>query len=184
MTPLASLYSGSNGGASSLSDLFTPLAPHVRWRLPRPAQVDCAAFANRRSHEAPPHAWDAVATRRVVRAITLHDEGQGRLRLDVHVKSALHKMVRNIVGLLLSVGSGRTAADAVPALLARRERSLLPPPAPAHGLTLENVYYRHGWDGAYSHPLHVSELLEAEGGGVDEGWAAACLADAECVLDF
>ena len=75
-------------------------------------EVDCAAFANRRSSgsgkEAAPAAWDVAETRRVVRAITLHDEGEGRLRFDVHVKSALYKMVRNIVGLLLSVGSGRT----------------------------------------------------------------------------
>ena len=150
-------------------------------------EVDCAAFANRRSSgsgkEAPPQAWDVSETRRVVRAITLHDEGEGKLRLDVHVKSALYKMVRNIVGLLLSVGSGRTAADAVPALLARRERGLLPPPAPAHGLTLETVYYRRGWEGAYDHPLHGSELCEAEGGGVDEACLAACLLDEECTLD-
>ena len=146
-------------------------------------EVDCAAFANRRSQEAPPHEWDVAATRRVVRAITLHDEGQGKLRLDVHVKSALYKMVRNIVGLLLSVGSGRTAADAVPALLARRERGLLPPPAPAHGLTLETVYYRSGWEGAYNHPLHGSELCEAEGGGIDEECVVECLLDEECALD-
>eukprot|EP00964_Phaeocystis_antarctica_P002663 scaffold1396_cov73-Phaeocystis_antarctica.AAC.6 len=150
-------------------------------------EVDCAAFANRRSSgagkEAPPQAWDVSETRRVVRAITLHDEGEGMLRLDVHVKSALYKMVRNIVGLLLSVGSGRTAADDVPALLAQRERGLLPPPAPAHGLTLETVYYRRGWEGAYDHPLHGSELCEAEGGGVDEACLAACLLDEECTLD-
>ena len=60
---------------------------------------------------------------------------------------------------------------------------LLPPPAPAHGLTLETVYYRRGWEGAYDHPLHGSELCEAEGGGVDEACVVACSLDEECALD-
>ena len=44
---------------------------------------------------------------RLVREITLHDEGGGRLRIDFHVNSALYKMVRNMVGLLLLVGDRR-----------------------------------------------------------------------------
>lgn len=92
-------------------------------------------------------------------------------------------MVRNMVGLLLDVGCGRTAAADVPALVARRERGLLPPPAPAHGLTLEGVYYRDGWAGAYGHPLHTQTLCEAEGGGLDPECMAECNLDEECALD-
>ena len=48
----------------------------------------------------------------------------------------------------------------VPGLIASRSRDLLPAPAPAHGLTLESVYYVDGWGGRYAHPLHGSKLCE------------------------
>ena len=128
--------------------------------------VDCAALANRRSGEELPMHWDLWLTQRAVRAIELVDEGEGLLRIDFHVQSALYKMVRNIVGLLLHIGSGRCAPEDVPKLLASRDRSLLPPPAPAHGLTLESVYYGRGWGGVYNHPLHQDEasFSDTEGG--------------------
>ena len=117
--------------------------------------IDCAVFANRRSGEPPPARADPRATTRLVREITFHDEGGGRLRIDFHVNSALYKMVRNMVGLLLLVGDRRARPEDVPSILATRDRSkLVCPPAPAHGLTLESVYYDVGWGGAFSHPLH------------------------------
>ena len=69
--------------------------------------VDCAALANRRAGEPPPAEWSPELTRRLVRSIELVDEGQGRLRVDFHLQSALYKMVRNMVGLLLLVGWNR-----------------------------------------------------------------------------
>ncbi|KAL1508317.1 hypothetical protein AB1Y20_004427 [Prymnesium parvum] len=138
--------------------------------------IDCAALANRRSGESLPLLWPAAATTRAVRSVALVDEGGGRLRVDVHVHSALYKMVRNMVGLLLLAGRGRIAPDEVPALLAARDRARLPPPAPAHGLTLECVYYSHGWGGRYDHPLHpprqwggAADATEGECGGEAEG---------------
>lgn len=126
-------------------------------------EVDCAAFANRRQGERPPRELDDVLTRRVIRDIQIVDEGGGRLRADFHVQSALYKMVRNMVGLLVAVGTHRVSAAAVPGLIASRDRDLLPPPVPAHGLTLESVYYAEGWGGRYSHPLHGSKLCEGLG---------------------
>ena len=79
-------------------------------------------------------------------------------------------MVRNMMGLLLVVGRGRIEPDELPGLLATRDRTMLPAPAPAHGLTLENVFYSHGWDGRYDHPLHRGLLCGAP--GADE-----CLVD-------
>jgi tRNA pseudouridine(38-40) synthase len=116
--------------------------------------LDCAAFANRRAGEPLPISWAAAATTRVIRRIEVVDEGGGKVRLDFHVQSALYKMVRNMVGLLLAVGDGKVAPDDVPGLVASRDRSRLPRPAPAHGLTLEAVYYQEGWGGRYDHPLH------------------------------
>ena len=80
-------------------------------------------------------------------------------------------MVRNMMGLLIAIGHGKLGPDEVPALIEARDRTRLPGPAPAHGLTLESVYYEHGWGGKYSHPLHLGMLCGAPGselGGVGE----------------
>jgi tRNA pseudouridine38-40 synthase len=53
----------------------------------------------------------------------------------------LHHMVRNLVGTFLSVGRGLIAPDAVPGILAARERSAAGPNAPAGGLWLHSVEY-------------------------------------------
>jgi len=122
--------------------------------------LDCAAFANRRSGEPLPCQLDEKLTTRVVRAIKLQDEGNANLRVDFHVKSALYKQVRNMMGLLLYVGMGRIAPSEVPTILASRNRQQLPPPAPAHGLTLESVFYNAGWGGKYQHPMHTETVCE------------------------
>jgi tRNA pseudouridine38-40 synthase len=54
----------------------------------------------------------------------------------------LHHMVRNIVGTLIEVGRGRTAAERIPEILAARRRSAAGPTAPARGLELVSVSYR------------------------------------------
>jgi tRNA pseudouridine38-40 synthase len=128
-------------------------------------EIDCAALANRRNGEVPPVEMTPRETTRVVRDIIIVEEGDSRLRVDFHVKSALYKMVRNMVGLLMYVGAGRAEPADVAALLAARDREKLPQPAPAHGLTLESVYYAVGWDGAYSHPLHTDMLCESPDSG-------------------
>jgi tRNA pseudouridine38-40 synthase len=121
-------------------------------------KLDCAAFANRRAGEPPPRELDRVLTTRIIRDLRVVDEGCGNLRADFHVQSALFKMVRNMVGLLLAVGTHKIGPADVPGLVASRDRDLLPPPAPAHGLTLESVYYMQdqGWAGRFTHPLHAS----------------------------
>ena len=112
-------------------------------------------------------------TTRVIRRVEVIDEGAGNVRLDFHVQAALYKMVRNMAGLLISVGNGRLAPDDVPTLVASRDRSRLPSPAPAHGLTLEDVYYAEGWDGRYRHPLHPpNEADEVEEARVPGGGSA------------
>ena len=53
----------------------------------------------------------------------------------------LHHMVRNLVGTFVEVSLNRIHPDAIPAILAARNRSAAGPTAPARGLFLVNVIY-------------------------------------------
>jgi tRNA pseudouridine38-40 synthase len=53
----------------------------------------------------------------------------------------LRHMVRNIVGTLVEVGSGRLGPGRVPAILQSRDRTQAGPTAPPHGLFLTGVQY-------------------------------------------
>jgi tRNA pseudouridine38-40 synthase len=53
----------------------------------------------------------------------------------------LHHMVRNLVGTFVDIGARRLAADAIPGILAARNRATAGPTAPARGLFLVSVEY-------------------------------------------
>jgi tRNA pseudouridine38-40 synthase len=53
----------------------------------------------------------------------------------------LHHMVRNLVGTFVQAGAHRLSPDAIPALLAARNRAAAGPTAPPTGLFLVNVEY-------------------------------------------
>ena len=53
----------------------------------------------------------------------------------------LHHMVRNLVGTFVELGSHRIPPDAIPTILAARNRSAAGPTAPARGLFLVEVFY-------------------------------------------
>lgn len=53
----------------------------------------------------------------------------------------LRYMVRNIVGTLVLVGSGRLPSEQVAAILSSRQREQAGPTAPAKGLFLRRIYY-------------------------------------------
>ena len=53
----------------------------------------------------------------------------------------LHHMVRNLVGTFVDAGAGRLAPEAIPAILAARDRRVAGPTAPARGLLLLSVEY-------------------------------------------
>ena len=58
-----------------------------------------------------------------------------------HGQGFLKQMVRNLMGCLVYVGQGKLQPDAIPELLALRDRNSAPPTAPAQGLTLEQMLY-------------------------------------------
>jgi tRNA pseudouridine38-40 synthase len=108
---------------------------------------DFQNFANRLEHKrrASKKGADFTTERTVYRCRLLEDDGgPGHYRLEVHLEGALQRMVRNMMGGLWSVARG----DMEEAELRRAlegpvyptGRSLIRA-APAHGLTLEWVYY-------------------------------------------
>ncbi len=69
------------------------------------------------------------------------DPAQPELVWHFQATGFLKQMVRNLMGCLVAVGTGRLAPEAVSDILDRRERSLAPATAPARGLTLLRVLY-------------------------------------------
>lgn len=63
------------------------------------------------------------------------------LRIHVIGDGFLYHMVRNIAGLLVDVGLGRILPEAIPDLLARRDRRCIGKTAPAQGLCLEEIFF-------------------------------------------
>ncbi|MBP9854284.1 MAG: tRNA pseudouridine(38-40) synthase TruA [Candidatus Omnitrophica bacterium] len=61
--------------------------------------------------------------------------------IDVTANGFLYKMVRNIVGMLLEVGSGRVPKGRSTNVLKKKDRTLSAYTAKAHGLTLLKVKY-------------------------------------------
>jgi tRNA pseudouridine38-40 synthase len=57
----------------------------------------------------------------------------------------LHHMVRNLVGSLIYVGSGRCSPDWLRDVLQRKDRGLAAPTFAADGLYLTAIGYDSGW---------------------------------------
>lgn len=64
-----------------------------------------------------------------------------RYRLAITGDHFLYKMVRNIAGTLAYVGCGKLLSDAIPTILASKNRTQAGVTAPACGLTLKRVFY-------------------------------------------
>jgi tRNA pseudouridine38-40 synthase len=63
------------------------------------------------------------------------------IALDITANAFLHHMVRNIAGLLMSVGQGESPFERVAAVLASRDRKINAATAPPDGLYLADVRY-------------------------------------------
>jgi tRNA pseudouridine38-40 synthase len=63
------------------------------------------------------------------------------LRFEIRANAFCHQMVRSITGTLVDIGMGKLGVDAVPNILAARDRQVAGQVAPAHGLTLWEVGY-------------------------------------------
>ncbi|MFT4175728.1 MAG: tRNA pseudouridine(38-40) synthase TruA [Luteolibacter sp.] len=126
---------------------MNPLLRTTAWHVPLPLDLprmrraapaflgthDFSAFTANRGDvlENPVRTLTRCEIRRSGKRLTFILEGEG----------FLYKMCRGIVGTLVQIGSGKFPADAVPAMLAGKDRKLSGMNAPAHGLTLWKVFY-------------------------------------------
>jgi tRNA pseudouridine38-40 synthase len=79
-------------------------------------------------------------TVRTIRKIVIKKEGD-LIYIDVTADGFLYKMVRNIAGTLLAVGSGQLPLDEMPKILKAKNRKFAWDTAPAEGLCLMTVKY-------------------------------------------
>jgi tRNA pseudouridine38-40 synthase len=124
-----------------------PLTRLYAWQIFRPldvAAMRAAAAPLVGQHDfAAFQAADCAARHAVrdVRSLEILESCDG---VDVVVEATafVKHMVRNIVGTLAEVALGRRDAASMPGLLAAGDRTRAGPTAPAHGLCLEEVFYR------------------------------------------
>ena len=82
-----------------------------------------------------------ASTFRTIRRLEIAGLKRSGLQIEIEGDGFLRHMVRNIAGTLVEIGLGRWPADAMPNILASRDRSRAGTTAPAHGLFLVEVRY-------------------------------------------
>lgn len=93
---------------------------------------DFASFCRRR---------EGGTSQRTVHAAAVWREEDGTVVFEIVAKAFCHQMVRSLTGFLIEVGRARRPPDSVAELLAARDRSVVPSPAPPTGLVLWQVAY-------------------------------------------
>jgi len=89
----------------------------------------------------------SVGTVRTVYSVDLLEEGEGLYRIDILLKGALYKMIRNMVGTAIDVSRGRMSPESFLQLLHHKDNGQFVrddnpcKPAPPQGLTLERVFF-------------------------------------------
>jgi tRNA pseudouridine38-40 synthase len=73
--------------------------------------------------------------------LDIEEKGDGEICFTVEGTAFLKHMVRNLVGTLVEVGRGKQAPIWVKQVLVAKDRTQAGPTAPAHGLTLMEVFY-------------------------------------------
>jgi tRNA pseudouridine38-40 synthase len=115
---------------------------HVGWPLDVDAMREAAALLLGKHDFTSLRATSCQAQSPVKTLDRLDIEAHGdEIRFYVEARSFLHHQVRNIVGTLEAVGSGKFLAQDIPNILAAKNRSAAGQTAPACGLYLVGVGY-------------------------------------------
>ncbi|HKJ83003.1 MAG TPA: tRNA pseudouridine(38-40) synthase TruA [Mariprofundaceae bacterium] len=129
------------------------------WWMPRPLSLDAMREAGGRlvgKHDFSSFrasGCQAASPVRELRQLEVERDGFC-IAVTVRADAFLYHMVRNLVGMLVEVGTGRMAVDEVAVLLEGRDRRMAPATAPAHGLYFTDAVY----DGFCSRDLVGTEL--------------------------
>ncbi len=127
--------------------LADPFQLETTWFMPFPLSL--SALRKGAQHLVGEHDFASFAsnpgyarttTVRHLRWIKIARRGE-LVTIRVHADGFLYKMVRNLAGALVKVGTGRLPPDDLLAIRETCSRSAAPPSAPAHGLFLESVSY-------------------------------------------
>jgi tRNA pseudouridine38-40 synthase len=94
-----------------------------------------------KSFQASDAARKEQSTIRRIKKLTIVQKGD-YIHIDIEADGFLYKMVRNIVGTLLEVGSGKLPPGSIKTILKARNRTFAGKTAPAKGLCLLEVAYR------------------------------------------
>ncbi|HSW71852.1 MAG TPA: tRNA pseudouridine(38-40) synthase TruA [Chlamydiales bacterium] len=78
---------------------------------------------------------------REIYSIDIEEREKDHFHFIIKGRSFLYKMARTIVGSLVYVGRGKIEVDSLPLIFTAKDRRLAGITAPAHGLTLMNVFY-------------------------------------------
>ncbi len=125
----------------------SPLLGNTSWHLPRKldfeAMGDAAKFIVGTHDFAGFRAADCgrVNTVRTLTGVTVGHGDRGLVVITVKGTAFLKYMVRIIAGTLAEIGLGKLATDTPTRVFESGDRTLAGQTAPAHGLTLVEVYY-------------------------------------------
>ncbi len=123
----------------------SPLHRRTSWHVRRPLDLDAmrrGAAPLLGEHDFSAFRAAGCTAKTPIRTLRRLDiSGEDLIVLDVEASAFLRHMARNLAGTLVEVGLGARSADDMPEILAGRDRTLAGRTAPAHGLTLERVYY-------------------------------------------
>ena len=125
--------------------VFDPFVGSTRWQFRgrldvdkmRRAAADLVGELDYQSFRAV--SCDAKHARRYLWRVEVRHE-HPLIEIEVRGNAFCKNMVRIIAGTLVDIGRGKIAADAIPAILAARDRTAAGITAPAEGLMMEEVY--------------------------------------------
>ena len=140
-----------------------PLLRTQSWHFPRRLDLTAmrraaALFVGRhdfRAFTANP-GYERTATIRTLRRVEVRRSGR-LLTFVIQGDGFLYKMCRGLVGTIVQVGVGRLEAEAIPGILASRDRSFAGMTAPACGLVLWRVFYPRRGQAPPPHPAGEQE---------------------------
>lgn len=132
-------------------DVPDPFLAATAWHCPRPLNMaamntasaaivgehDFASFCRRQ------HTADGTEKSRIrhVRRAEWTAADHDLLCFEIEASSFCHQMVRSITGALVDIGAARRPPEAMAAILAAKDRSVVGNLAPPHGLCLWSVAY-------------------------------------------